>query len=169
MWPFKRSKSEESSLPPEVNEYYQAEHRERIGVAWLLGLVTLLLTIGVVFALFFGGRWAYRKITHKNTSQPVAVPKTTSPSSSNSSSSSQSSSSSGSVSAPATPPSPAPSSSQTPPPAPSTPKPAQTATTPANTGTIPNTGPGDVLSIFLVVSAAGAALHYQWQKRSQRI
>ncbi len=47
-------------LPEEVNQYYQSQRRERAGVAVILGIVALLVTLLVASALFFGGRWAYR-------------------------------------------------------------------------------------------------------------
>lgn len=61
---FNRKKSTvvNSSLPPEVQAYSQAEHRERMGMAWLVGVVSLVVTAVVLMALFFGGRWVYRKI-----------------------------------------------------------------------------------------------------------
>lgn len=71
MWPFKRKQSENSNVPTEVQEYYQAEQRERMWVAWLLAFVTLVVTVGVVLGLFFGGRAIYRKAKHKTT--PVAT------------------------------------------------------------------------------------------------
>lgn len=60
-WPFRRDKNV-ASVPQEIQEYYQTEKRERTGVAWLLALGTLLITIGLSVLLFFGGRWAYRQI-----------------------------------------------------------------------------------------------------------
>lgn len=49
-------------IPPEVQAYSQAEHRERMGMAWLVGVVSLVLTAFVLTGLFFGGRWLYRTI-----------------------------------------------------------------------------------------------------------
>ncbi len=75
MWPFsrfnRRTKTA-ASLPAEVQEYYQSEQRERVGVAWLIALVSLLVSTVVIISLFLGGRWAYRKFVQKPT------PKTTS-------------------------------------------------------------------------------------------
>jgi len=61
---FNRKKSTvvNSSLPPEVQAYSQAEHRERMGMAWLVGVISLVVTALVLVALFFGGRWVYRAI-----------------------------------------------------------------------------------------------------------
>jgi hypothetical protein len=78
MWPFKRKEADQSdNVPSEVQEYYQAEQRERMGVAWLLAFATLVVTVLVVLGLFFSGRAIYRKF-HKTT--PVATaPQTTAP------------------------------------------------------------------------------------------
>jgi cytoskeletal protein RodZ len=71
-WPFSRKK-DVSEVPAEIQEYYQTEKRERTGVAWLLALGTLLLTIGLAAILFFGGRWAYRAIVdNDNDTQETA-------------------------------------------------------------------------------------------------
>jgi len=66
IWPFNRKKEQSSDLPQEVQEYYQAEKRERVGVAGLLALGTLVVTIGLAIGLFFGGRWAYRSLFNKD-------------------------------------------------------------------------------------------------------
>lgn len=74
MWPFRRQQKDEpakANVPSEIQEYYQAEQRERMWVAWLLAFVTLVVTVGVVLGLFFGGRAIYRKVTHKT--KPVAT------------------------------------------------------------------------------------------------
>lgn len=61
-----RRKKNTDVLPEEVREYYQAEKRQKAGVAWVLALGTLLVTFLVAGALFFGGRWAYRAIFDKD-------------------------------------------------------------------------------------------------------
>ncbi len=75
MWPFnRRKKPEEGDIPPELQHYYESEHRERVGLAWLIAFLSLVLTITVILGLFFGGRWAYRKIANNNnTGQSVKV------------------------------------------------------------------------------------------------
>ncbi len=67
MWPFKDKKKKNADVPAEIKDYYLAEKREKRGMAWLLALGTLLATVLVVLGLFFGGRWAYKKITAKKT------------------------------------------------------------------------------------------------------
>jgi hypothetical protein len=64
MWPF-RKKNQESidlsgNVPAEVKEYYQAEKRERAGVAWMLAAATFAVVVAVVLGLFFGGRAVIR-------------------------------------------------------------------------------------------------------------
>lgn len=73
MWPKTGRKNKNTTrtstaVPAEVQDYYEAGRRERRGVAWLLGLVTLLVTVLLALLLFFGGRWIYRKVTNKDKS-----------------------------------------------------------------------------------------------------
>lgn len=49
-------------IPEEIQAYSQAENREKMGIAALVGFVSLLLTLVVLFGLFIGGKWMYRKI-----------------------------------------------------------------------------------------------------------
>jgi len=80
---FNRNKGGEN-VPEEVKGYYQAERRERLWLAWLLAFATLVVTVFIVIGLSFGGRWAYRKIAHKDkktdttktigTNQPTSLP-----------------------------------------------------------------------------------------------
>lgn len=152
-----------TDVPEEVKEYYESSSRERVGIAWLLGLGTLLVTVILALGLFFGGRWAYRKVT-KPDQKPTPVAQTNKPqddqnknknnsgsSSSNNSSNNSGQSNQGS-SKPATPkPAPAPTPA---PSTPSTPNP-----TPPASGQTPNTGPGNVVAIFVVSSVAGAVCY----------
>jgi cytoskeletal protein RodZ len=59
---FRRKSSTTSNVPPEVAEYYQAERRDRTGMAWLMTLFALLLTVIIVLGLFLAGRWLYRTV-----------------------------------------------------------------------------------------------------------
>lgn len=63
VWPFNRKKKQDSTLPPDVQEYYDAGQKQRTGVAWLLALATLVVTVILAMALFFGGRWIYQKLS----------------------------------------------------------------------------------------------------------
>ncbi|PID32074.1 hypothetical protein CR970_02450 [Candidatus Saccharibacteria bacterium] len=64
---FGKDRSRADQLPAEVQEYYQAERRERTGLAWLLALATLAVTIALAAALFFGGRWLYTTLRSDDT------------------------------------------------------------------------------------------------------
>lgn len=59
---FKRNNSEDIGMPAEVQEYYKAESRSRNGMAWILAISTLVVTLALAAALFFGGRWIYQTI-----------------------------------------------------------------------------------------------------------
>jgi cytoskeletal protein RodZ len=61
---FKRRHKTEATtvIPEEIQAYSQAENREKMGIAALVGFVSLLLTLVVLFGLFIGGKWMYRKI-----------------------------------------------------------------------------------------------------------
>lgn len=74
LWPFNRRKKEQAqaSMPAEVRQYYQAERRERVGLAWLLAAGTLVATVLVVLGLFFGGRWIYRKVNESDNKTQTA-------------------------------------------------------------------------------------------------
>lgn len=169
---FRRNKTDDTvALPEEVNNYYQAENRDRTWMAWLLALVTLAVTAIVIIGLFFGGRWVYRKLRN-NTSEPTAVvtqkpaepiksgteapnpnPTPPAPESTNPTPAP------GTVNAP-TNPTPNPSSTQTNPPAATNPSPTQT-----NNTNLPNTGPGDMLSVFVLVSIIAYIYHRRVQKQ----
>jgi cell division protein FtsN len=61
-----------TSVPAEIQEYYQSERRERAGVAWLLAFGTLVMTIVLAAGIFFAGRWAYRT-AFNNDDKPAEV------------------------------------------------------------------------------------------------
>jgi hypothetical protein len=63
---FNRDKKKKDVLPQEVREYYQAERRDRTGMAWLLAIATLIVTFLIAAGLFFGGRWLYRTVFDNN-------------------------------------------------------------------------------------------------------
>jgi cytoskeletal protein RodZ len=182
--PFRRQAVEEPQVPAEIQEYYEAERRERAGVAWLLALGTLVVTLILALGLFFGGRWAYRKVAHRNNKATVATTQskssntqnntgqnnsantsqnnstaTTTPPSATTPTTSQPNSNSSSNSSASTS-SPAPSSS-------SAASPTAPATSNSAQGKTPltNTGPGDVVATFLGVSAVAYISHAAWTRR----
>jgi cytoskeletal protein RodZ len=182
---FGRKQASVDSVPEEVREYYQTEKRERAGVAWLLALGTLVVTLLLAAGLYFGGRWAYRSLTHKNnvaTNQNNKGSQGTSSGSSNNngktgtSSASTSTPSSGSAgqntgtasqqpaagsSAPSGS-STANSGSSAPAGSSTTPAPAANsgATSGATTPTkLTNTGPGNTIAVFVLATVAGTAMY----------
>lgn len=155
---FRRNKVDQAGMPTDVQNYYQTENRERTGMAWLLALGTLLVTVIVVLGLFFGGRWTFRKLKNTDKPAPVAVqtdkskeddhaeePATTPPA--NETPSTQGSSTPQSSSTTATPNSSV--ASNTP----------SAATRSAGQAGMPATGPADTLAIFIVASVIGTLFY----------
>jgi hypothetical protein len=61
-WPFRR-KTEDldpSNLPQEVRDYYQAQSSGRKGIAIMIGVASLIVTVLLALSIFYGGRWVYR-------------------------------------------------------------------------------------------------------------
>ena len=154
MWPFKKKQTPSVNLPSEMQDYYQTTRREKVGVAWLLALGTMLVTVLLAVGLFYGGRWTYRQVFHKNNNSTIsqqgstddkaanADNKSTSDSSTTAntpSTSTPSTSTQGTVAAPTQANNPASVPTQ----------PTQT-TTPS--GKLANTGPGDTLALFVSIS-----------------
>ncbi len=75
--PFLHRNTVNSEVPAEIQEYYQSEHRERVGVAWLLAGGTLVLTLLLATGLFFGGKWVYDKIANREDENTVSTTQTT--------------------------------------------------------------------------------------------
>ena len=153
---FWRKKSQDTVLPTEIQDYYQTEKRERAWVAWALGLATFIGTALLVLGLFTGGRWAYRKLT-SDPATPVAVQQDATPQDPDKSFNQTPSST--------TPPSTTPASQNTPPTSTptTTPQTSSTSTSRTNASSnLPNTGPGDTLAIFVVVSLVGYVLHRRY-------
>lgn len=76
-WPFNRKKNndtlpEEAKVPTEVKEYYESGRKQKTGMAWLLALGTLLVTVVLAMLLFFGGRWVYQQLAGDD--QPAQQP-----------------------------------------------------------------------------------------------
>lgn len=57
---FKKKQAQDSTTPSEVQDYYQAENRERKSIAWLLAFATFVVTLVFVLLLFFAGKWLYQ-------------------------------------------------------------------------------------------------------------
>lgn len=164
---FRRNKTDQAGMPKEVQDYYKAEGRERTGVAWLLALGTLLITILVVLGLFMGGRWAFRQLKNNDDQPQVAVQEeakdeaSEQPSSSGSSSSGSGSSSQSNTGNSSSQPAPAngSSGSQSSGGATSTQQGSSTTNSSSSNQNLANTGPGDTLAIFAAVSVLAYFTH----------
>lgn len=68
-----RKRVDTNTVPAEIQEYYNAEQRERVGLAWIIAIVSLVVSLAVIFGIFFGGRYIYRTYIHKpkSTSKPL--------------------------------------------------------------------------------------------------
>ncbi len=121
-WPFTRKNKEIPEIPEEFQTYYEAEKKERKGMAWLLGLATLAITILLALVLFFAGRWIVDKITGDD--EPEATTAQTEQTQTTEK------------------PEPTPEVTETPEPTPSpTPEPTTSPSASASTPTLPRTGP----------------------------
>lgn len=170
---FNRNKVNQAGMAPEVNEFYKAEGRERTVVAWIMAIGTLILTILVVLGLFYGGRWAVRKIKNRNnTSVAVHTEKVsstnTSKSESGNSETSQNTGTSGATSSTSANSTSSTSNSS------ATSAPASSSTTPAANSAqsnansrLTNTGPGDTFAIFMAVSVLAYFVHRFYLTKSK--
>lgn len=69
---FRRNR--DKTVMPEIEKYYEAERRERAGLAWLLALVSVAVVGLALIGIFYGGKWVVNRITKDD--EPVAVQKT---------------------------------------------------------------------------------------------
>lgn len=56
-------KRKDKTTIAELEEYYANQSKNRTSKAWLMALLSLLITFAVLAALFFGGRWLYQLVT----------------------------------------------------------------------------------------------------------
>ena len=150
-------KPKNSSVLPEVDQYYSAERRERAGLAWVLALVSIVVVALVLIGLFFGGRWVFRKINNDDKA-------TVNTSDNTGSFDGEFNDEDGTDSNSATD---TPDEAATPQPAtPSTtPAPVTTPTTPAtpapaSNAALPNTGPASTAMVFVASSLMAGGAHY---------
>jgi cytoskeletal protein RodZ len=163
-WPFNRNKNIDG-VPAEIQEYYQTERRERTGVAWLLALGTLLVTVGLATLLFFGGRWLYRTVANRDgnradeTAQVDQSPQESTPEQGSPATDDQAAAppnENGTSSTSTTDDSDTQGVQTTPPAAGG----ENRTTTPVTGDGLPDTGPGDIVSLFAATTVAAAAGHY---------
>lgn len=60
-------------MPPELSDYYNAEKRDRAWATWLLGFATLVVTILLAVLLFLGGRWVVNQFTDDEVDAPTTT------------------------------------------------------------------------------------------------
>ena len=58
---------------PELQEYYAAKRANNSASAWALALLSLIVTVAVIMGAFFGGRWAWRKLKSSDKAKQVAT------------------------------------------------------------------------------------------------
>lgn len=158
MWPFKRKQTttiEAPAMPPELNDYYQAEKRQHTIVTWLLGAATLLVTIAIAFGLFLGGRYIFRKL-HKQSANPPIATQSAPATSGTPATPSQTGSPNGTVATTNTS-----SSTTTTGTTAGTTTPTSTTTpqTSSATTNLPNTGPTETFAVFMLATLVGTAIH----------
>lgn len=159
---FRRNRVEEESTTLPDTTVYDTPPPERSWTAWLWSLATLLVTVLAVVSLFYGGRWVYRKATHKpakvatTQNQPTALPEEKDKSGESESVQSnrdneQSNSSSSNTTSQTT--------NQTGTSSTSTSTPSSAAANASNSSNLPNTGPGDTVAIFFAMVVLAYAAH----------
>lgn len=159
IWPFNR-KQEESTLPEEVQEYYASTSRQRVGIAWLLALATLVVTVLLTLGIFYGGKWVFNHFRgNGEQATPVEVtqsPQNQAPQENQPANNQDADQNAGTQTTPQTSQAPAqlPADQNEP-----TAAPSPSITQPVTGKDVPNTGPGDVVAIFVVASVAGTLLH----------
>ncbi|MDQ2973703.1 MAG: hypothetical protein M3Q79_04480 [bacterium] len=58
---------------PELQEYYAAKRANNSAGAWVLALISLVVTVLVILGLFFGGRWLWRTLTGNDEDKNVTT------------------------------------------------------------------------------------------------
>lgn len=176
-WPFKKKDVDIEEVPEEVQDYYEAERKQRASVAWMLAFFSLILTLAVATGAFYGGRAVYRRVK-KNNQPEVAVqtPATsdqaeTQPEVPAESEEPAPSSASFEPITPETQPQPSPTPTPEPQPTtpttPAQPTPPQTPATGEATTNLPSTGPTNIVSIFAATSLiSGLGYHVITKRRS---
>lgn len=185
---FRRNKVQQNTIP-ELQEYYNAERRERSGLSWLLALVSVACAGLLLIGLVFGGKWLYNKLannmdkdktptaqTENNSDNQPATPaetdtSTPSEASDGTAAPAPATASTPASNAPATTPS-ATTPSTTTAPAASTPTSTTPSATSSTSGTVasassplPNTGPADTLVVVIVTVVGATAVRYTIFKR----
>lgn len=157
---FRRNKTDQTVLP-EIEKYYEAERKERAGLAWLLALVSVACVALILIGLFFGGKWAYNRLTDDKKDEPVAV-QTTNESTSTDQTKDTAGKDNTNAAQEGTAQAPVPSTV----PASSTPTAAVNPTTSKTPDSnLPGTGPEGLLALFGAVTIFSSVAHYALRRR----
>lgn len=63
----------QDNVLPEVEQYYQAERRDRSWLAWVLALASVAVVVLIIAGLFLAGRWAYNAVTGNDEVAEISV------------------------------------------------------------------------------------------------
>ncbi len=149
-----------SELPEEVREYYQSTQRSRRGSAVLFGLLTLLLTLAIAAALYFAGRFVWQQFFTDEAPAPTSSEQSTEEVAAPPPVSDQESDSESQSSTPSTLPGDSTESEST--------ESSGTSSTNSTLTQTPDTGPGDVIALF-VGTVLVAALAYEVLARKKQV
>lgn len=150
---FTRNKKNTVVLP-ELEKYYEAERRERSGLAWILAAVSVAGVVLILIGAFFGGRWIYRQ--NKNDKPaPVAVVQEDA-SKTDQKDTAKDKDTANAPSEDTSKPAPAPAAPTTPAPAAIPAAPAPVVATPTQ---LANTGPESVIPAFVAATTLGTVLY----------
>ena len=164
-----RKKTSSTTNIPELQEYYANQKKENSGMAWLFAVGSLLVTAALLIALFFGGRFVYRKIAHRNDTKTVATTTTTTTTKTTPATTPSTTPSTTTTTTPTTTAAPGVSTTQSTT-ANSSATAATTSTstvTPATTPQVPNTGPGNTIGLFVAVTLVSYIAHRAYVSRRQ--
>mgnify|MGYP001282498337 CR=1 FL=1 len=174
-------KKEQSTLPQEVQDYYTSTQRQRMGMAWLVALTTFVITLSVALALFFVGRAIFYSLT-RDDGEPVQIteqvirdePVTNVHDTSEESSVNNTDTTREAPTTQTNDRNETPGQSEQTPVSDQPSQPARTEQPPSmseqtldtqKVQRVPDSGPGDVVALFVVVSIVSAAFHYGWRTR----
>lgn len=146
-------------MPPELSDYYNAEKRDRRWATWLLGFATLIVTVLLAVLLFMGSRWIYRQIKNDDSSTPVITQNEPTENNDNDSGKSSDDNSSDKDHGPSI----AGNTDNN-----SEPEGVVTDEAAVTDSPLPDTGPGDLIAIFLAVSLLATLLHGQFLRQKSQ-
>ena len=150
--------------PTNLEQYYADQGRSGL-VSWLYAFGAFVITLVLVFGVFWAGRWVYRKATNDDKATKTATTKSSSDPFANTNIEQPSSSTNSSATQTANPQTQGASTAQG-----NTATSSTSSSVPSNTSTntkaISNTGPGDTVALFVVASSVGVLL-YQLRIRSK--